>query len=304
MNETRRCPTQQSLHNATNHRWCARSRNIKPVASIEKLKWLQSVRPDEVLCVRVCVPACAVSCSGCVPVDGLRVAHRCCMIIQAETWTQAVEQIHTDTLKTAHWADSQDFGLFLCMRLHLLWGVYFTGLCLCFFLLVSKPFISKAWPGLFGSAPESNLEMCSCFCSFRALFFCVYVCVWGGLLVRPCNHSITARSHFPWGYVLLMWVIHLMKGVVWGNASKYHHRGSLLESNLHNYKAMHKDQTKNSLVIPQSVLELFRIFLNLPSWIHNIWVEGGSGSRSSLQYRDIDLGEGCTFQMPFWLMGS
>lgn len=145
MNETRRCPTQQSLHNATNHRWCARSRNIKPVASSEKLNDFKAyVRMKCCVCVRacVCVPACAASCSGCVPVDGLRVAHRCCMIIQAETWTQAVEQIHTDTLKTAHWADSQDFGLFLCMRQYLLWGVYFTGLCLCFFLLVSKPFIS------------------------------------------------------------------------------------------------------------------------------------------------------------------
>lgn len=141
-----------------------------------------------VVCACVCVPACAASCSGCVPVDGLRVAHRCCMIIQAETWTQAVEQIHTDTLKTAHWADSQDFGLFLCMRLHLLWGVYFTGLCLCFFLLVSKPFISKAWPGLFGSAPESNLEMCSCFCSFRALFF-VCMCVCGGAYLY--GHVVT-----------------------------------------------------------------------------------------------------------------
>lgn len=59
MNETRRCPTQQSLHNATNHRWCARSRNIKPVASSEKLKRLLSVRPDEVLCVCVCPSLCS-----------------------------------------------------------------------------------------------------------------------------------------------------------------------------------------------------------------------------------------------------
>lgn len=257
--------------------------------------------------VCVCVPACAVSCSGCLPVDGLRVAHRCCMIIQAETWTQAVEQIHTDKLKTARWADSQDFGLFLCVRLHLLWGVYFTGLCLClFFWLVSLLLVRHA-QGCVAVHQSQILEMCICFCSFRALFFP------GGLLViGPCSHSYShvfihlflcwkevfekARSHFPWGYVLLMWVIHLMKGVVWGNASKYHHRGSLLESNLHNYNAMHKDQTKNSLVIPQSVLEIFRIFLNLSPQIHNIWVEGGSGSLSSLQY---GLGEGCTFQMPF-----
>lgn len=91
-------------------------------------------------------------CSGCVPADGLRVAHRCCMNIQAATWTQAVEQIYTDTLKTPCSADSQDSGP-ACA----LW-VYFTGLCLCFFWGLVSPFNNWACLTLGGNAPVSNFR--------------------------------------------------------------------------------------------------------------------------------------------------
>lgn len=61
------------------------------------------------------------------------------MIIQAETWMQAAEQIYTDRLKTACRADTEDSTLCLCVCVSV-WGVYFTGLCL-FWWSVS-PFIS------------------------------------------------------------------------------------------------------------------------------------------------------------------